>query len=42
MVTILIMSEKMAMLGLLKIELLSNKDFHAIISAHNVTKKIIK
>ena len=40
MVTILMMSVKLATLGLLKIKVLWNKGYDVIISVHDVTKKI--
>ena len=39
MVAILMMSAKMASLGLLKIKLFWNKDYDVIISVHDVTRK---
>ena len=41
MVTIFMMSGKMATLGLLKINLFWNKEYDAIISAHDITNKIL-
>ena len=41
MVTVLMMSAKMATLGLLKIKVLWNKGDDVIISLHDVTKKIL-
>ena len=41
MFTILIMSAKMAIPGLLKIKVLLNKDDNVIISVHDVTNKIL-
>ena len=41
MVTILIMSAKMATLGLLKIKVFWSKDYDVIISAHDITSKIL-
>ena len=41
LVTILMMSAKMAMLGLLKIKLLSNNGYDVIIPAHEVINKIL-
>ena len=40
MVTILMMSAKMATLGLLKTKLLRNNGYEVIIPAHDVTNKI--
>ena len=40
MVPILMMSAKLATLGLLKIKLFQNKDYHVIISVHGMTNKI--
>ena len=40
MVTILMMSTKMATLGLLKIKVFRNKGYDVIISAYGVIKKI--
>ena len=40
MVSILLVSAKMATLGLLKIKIFWNKYYHALIFAHDVTKKI--
>ena len=42
MVTILLMSAKMATLGLLKIKVFLNKDYDVIISVHDVIKKIYR
>ena len=41
MVTILMMSAKMATLGLLKIKVFWNKGYDVIISVHDVTNKIL-
>ena len=41
MVTILMMSAKMATLGLLKIKVFWSKDYDVIISAHDITSKIL-
>ena len=41
MVTILMMSAKMTTLGLLKIKVFGNKGYDVIISAHDVTNKIL-
>ena len=41
MVTILMMSAKMATLGLLKIKVFWSKDYDVIISAHDITSKIV-
>ena len=41
MVTILIMSAKLATLGLLKIKVFRNKSYDVIISIHDVTRKIL-
>ena len=41
MVTILMMSLKMATLGLLKIKVFWNKDYDVIISVYDVTSKIL-
>ena len=41
MVTILMMSVKMATLGLLKIKVFWNKDYDVIISVYDVTSKIL-
>ena len=41
MVTILMMSAKMATLGLLKISAFWNKGYDVIISAHDVTNKFL-
>ena len=41
MVTILMMSAKMATLDLLKIKVYRNKDYDVIISAHDGTNKIL-
>ena len=41
MVTILMMSAKMATLGVLKIKVFCNKDNDVIIFAHDVTNKIL-
>ena len=41
MVTILMMSAKMATLGLLKIKVFYNKGDNVIISVHDVSKKIL-
>ena len=41
MVTILMMSAKMATLGLLKTKFFGKKGFDVIISDHNVTTKIL-
>ena len=41
MVTILMMLAKMATLGLLKIKIFWNKGYGVIISAHEVTNKIL-
>ena len=40
MVTILIMLEKMATLGLLKMKVFWNKGYNVIISVYDVTKKV--
>ena len=39
--TILMMTGKIATLGLLKIKIFRNKDYDVIISAHNVTNKVL-
>ena len=41
MVTILMMSAKMATLSLLKIEVFWNKGYDVIISVHDVTSKVL-
>ena len=41
MVTILMMSAKMATLGLLKIKIFCKKGYDVIISVHDVTNKIL-
>ena len=41
MVTILMMSAKMATPGLLKIRVFRNKDYDVIISVHDVTNKVL-
>ena len=41
MVTNLIMSAKIATLGLLKIKVFWSKDYDVIISAHDITSKIL-
>ena len=41
MVAMLIMSAKMATLGLLKIRPFSNKGYDVILSVHNVTSKFV-
>ena len=41
MVAILMISAKLAALGLCKIKAFSNKDYDAIISLHDVTNKIL-
>ena len=41
MVTILMMSTKMATLGLLKIKIFQNKDYDVIVSVHDVINKIL-
>ena len=41
MVSILLVSAKMATLGLLKIKIFWNKYYHVLIFAHDVTKKIL-
>ena len=41
MITILMMSAKMATLGLLKIRVFWNKGYDVIISTHDVTKKFL-
>ena len=41
MVLILMISEKIATLGLLKIKVFSNKCYVVIISVHNITNKIL-
>ena len=41
MVTILIMSAKMATVGLLKIKISWNKCYEVIVSVHDVTSKIL-
>ena len=41
MVTILMMSTKMATLGFLKIKVFLNKGYYVIIYAHDVTNKIL-
>ena len=41
MVTILMMSAKMATLGLLKIKVFLNKGYDVVISLHDVTNKIL-
>ena len=41
MVTILMMSVKMATLGLLKIKVFWNKDYDVIVSVYDVTSKIL-
>ena len=41
MVTILMMSAKMATLGVLKIKVFCNKDYDVIIFAHDVNNKIL-
>ena len=41
MVTILMMSAKMATLGLLKIKITWNKGYEVILSVHDVTSKIL-
>ena len=41
MVTILMMSAKMATLGLLKIKIFLNKDYDVIISVRDVNSKLI-
>ena len=40
-VVLLMMSAKLATLGLLKIKLFSNKDYDIIISVHDITNKIL-
>ena len=41
MVTILIISAKMATLGILKIKLFLNKGYDVIITAHDITNKFL-
>ena len=41
MVTIFIMSVKIATLGLLKINVFQNKGYYILISVHDVTKNIL-
>ena len=41
MVMILMMSSKLATLGLLKIKVFSNKGYNIIISVHDVTNKVL-
>ena len=41
MVTILLMSAKMATLGLLKIRVFLNKGYDVIISVHDITNKFL-
>ena len=41
MVTILMMSAKMATVGLLKIKVFKNKDYDAIVSVHDFISKIL-
>ena len=41
MVSILLVSAKMATLGLLKIKIFWNKYYHVLIFVHDVTKKIL-
>ena len=41
MVAVLMMSAKLATLGLLKIKIFWNKDYDVIIYAHDVTNKIL-
>ena len=42
MVTVLLMSAKMATLGLLKIKVFLNKDYDVIISVHDVMEKFYR
>ena len=41
MIALLMMSAKLATLGLLKIKVFSNKDYNLIISVNDVTNKIL-
>ena len=41
MISVLMMSEKLATIGLLKIKVFQNKDYGVIIYVHDVTNKIL-